>query len=65
MKTTQEQRDAWKMKRRFSGWRDLLADIHRRARRSGWTLEVTRRALEGVQMNGCLPQIQDAIRRAN
>ena len=65
MKSTPESRYRIKEKRRFSGWRDLLASLHRRCRRSQRTLEVMRKALEGVEKNGNLAYVQDAIRRGN
>lgn len=65
MKTTPEQRYRVKEKRRFRGWRDLLAAMQRRCKNSQRTLEVMKKALVELEMSGKISFVQDAIRRAN
>ena len=67
IKTTQEQRDRLKLKRRFGAWRDLLAKYHHRLRRAGTqrSLEIGYKALAAIERSGFADQIQNQIRAAN
>jgi len=65
IKTTKAQREAWKEKRRFKSWRDLLAKTQRIIRRSRRASEIEALFYQTPQAQACVAEIQNAIRVAN
>lgn len=66
MKSSKEEREDYKMKRRFGQLHKLVRDLHKKTRNSQRSLDTVNQALEKVVSESTyLQQYLDAIRRAN
>ena len=66
MKSTPEERNNHKLKRRFGQLHKLVRDLHKKTRKSQRSLDTVNQALEKVVSESTyLQQYLDAIRRAN